>query len=94
MSRAISRPSPSFPWRFHSGISICRFADWKRREEAVCKELVKARFGRSGMRRKRDTGSPVLQLSAIKLSKLWDSFGPMYYVTGDITAHQSEMTPV
>jgi hypothetical protein len=46
--------------------------------EAACKELVKARFGRSGMRRKRDTGSPILQPRAIKLSKQWDSFGPVY----------------
>jgi len=42
--------------------------------EAGCKELVKARFCRSGMRWKRASGAPILQLRAIKLSRHWDSF--------------------
>jgi len=42
--------------------------------EAGCKELVKARFCRSGMRWKRASGAPLLQLRAIKLSWHWDSF--------------------
>lgn len=42
--------------------------------EAGCKELVKARFCRSGMRWKRSSGTPILQLRAIKLSQQWDSF--------------------
>ena len=42
--------------------------------EAGCKELVKARFCRSGMRWKRASGAPILQLRAIKLSQHWDSF--------------------
>jgi hypothetical protein len=42
--------------------------------EAGCKELIKARFCRSGMRWKRATGAPLLQLRAIRLSQHWDSF--------------------
>jgi len=42
--------------------------------EAGCKELIKARFCRSGMRWKRTTGAPLLQLRAIRLSQHWDSF--------------------
>jgi hypothetical protein len=42
--------------------------------EAACKELIKARFCRSGMRWKRESGAPILQLRAIKLSKQWESF--------------------
>ncbi len=42
--------------------------------EAGCKELIKARFCRSGMRWKRASGTPLLQLRAIKLSHQWDSF--------------------
>lgn len=42
--------------------------------EAGCKELLKARFCRSGMRWKRESGAPILQLRAIKLSHHWDSF--------------------
>jgi len=42
--------------------------------EAGCKELIKARFCRSGMRWKRAAGAPILQLRAIKLSQHWDSF--------------------
>jgi len=42
--------------------------------EAACKELLKARFCRSGMRWKRATGAPILQLRAIRLSQHWDSF--------------------
>jgi hypothetical protein len=42
--------------------------------EAGCKELVKARFCRSGMRWKRTSGAPILRLRAIKLSQQWDSF--------------------
>lgn len=42
--------------------------------EAGCKELIKARFCRSGMRWKRTTGAPLLQLRSIRLSQYWDSF--------------------
>jgi hypothetical protein len=42
--------------------------------EAGCKELLKARFCRSGMRWKRDTGDAILQLRALRLSPQWDSF--------------------
>lgn len=42
--------------------------------EAGCKELIKARFCRSGMRWKRTTGAPLLQLRSIRLSQQWDSF--------------------
>jgi len=42
--------------------------------EAGCKELIKARFCRSGMRWKRTSGAPILQLRAIRLSQHWDSF--------------------
>jgi hypothetical protein len=42
--------------------------------EAGCKELIKARFCRSGMRWKRATGAPLLQLRSIRLSQHWDSF--------------------
>jgi hypothetical protein len=42
--------------------------------EAGCKELIKARFCRSGMRWKRTTGAPLLQLRAIRLSQHWNSF--------------------
>lgn len=42
--------------------------------EAGCKELLKARFCRSGMRWKRTTGDAILQLRAIRLSAQWDSF--------------------
>jgi hypothetical protein len=42
--------------------------------EAGCKELIKARLCRSGMRWKRTSGAPILQLRAIKLSQHWDSF--------------------
>jgi hypothetical protein len=42
--------------------------------EAGCKELIKARFCRSGMRWHRPTGAPLLHLRAIRLSQYWDSF--------------------
>jgi hypothetical protein len=42
--------------------------------EAGGKELIKARFCRSGMRWKRPSGAPILQLRAIRLSQHWDSF--------------------
>ena len=42
--------------------------------EAGCKELLKARFCRSGMRWKRETGDAILQLRALRLSAQWDSF--------------------
>jgi len=40
--------------------------------EAGCKELIKTRFCRSGMRWKRATGAPLLQLRALRLSQHWD----------------------
>ncbi len=42
--------------------------------EAGCKERLKARFCRRGMRGKRDTGDAILQLRALRLSTQWDSF--------------------
>ena len=42
--------------------------------EAGCKELIKARFCRSGMRWKRSSGAPILQLRGIRLSQQWESF--------------------
>jgi hypothetical protein len=42
--------------------------------EAGCKELIKARFCRSGMRWKRDSDDAILQLRALRLSVQWDSF--------------------
>jgi hypothetical protein len=42
--------------------------------EAGCKELIKARFCRSGMRWKRETGTKILHLRAIRLSNQWESF--------------------
>lgn len=42
--------------------------------EAGCKELIKARFCRSGMRWNRESGAKVLQLRAIRLSDQWKSF--------------------
>jgi hypothetical protein len=42
--------------------------------EAGGKELIKARFCRSGLRWKRATGAPLLQLRAIRRSQHWDSF--------------------
>jgi hypothetical protein len=42
--------------------------------EAGCKELLKARFCRSGMRWKRETGAAILQLRALRLSAQWDRF--------------------
>lgn len=42
--------------------------------EAGCKELIKARFCRSGMRWKRETAAPILHLRAIRLSNHWDCF--------------------
>ena len=42
--------------------------------EAGCKELIKSRFCRSGMRWKRESGGQILQLRAIKLSQQWDNF--------------------
>jgi hypothetical protein len=42
--------------------------------EAGCKELIKSRFCRSGMKWKRASGDTILQLRAIRLSKQWDTF--------------------
>jgi hypothetical protein len=42
--------------------------------EAGCKELIKARFCRSGMQWKRETGTKILHLRAIRLSNQWESF--------------------
>jgi hypothetical protein len=40
--------------------------------EAGGKELLKARFGRSGMRGERETATPLLHLRAMRLSTHWD----------------------
>jgi hypothetical protein len=42
--------------------------------EAGCKELIKARFCRSGMRWKRGFRAPILQLRAIKPSQQWCAY--------------------
>lgn len=42
--------------------------------EAGCKELIKTRFCRSGMRWKRETAAPILHLRAIRLSDQWNCF--------------------
>lgn len=42
--------------------------------EAGCKELIKARFCRSGMRWKRATAAPILHLRSIRLSNQWGCF--------------------
>lgn len=42
--------------------------------EAGCKELIKARFGRSGCSWNRGSGDAILQLRAIRLSNQWESF--------------------
>jgi hypothetical protein len=42
--------------------------------EAGCKELIKTRFCRSGMRWQRETAAPILHLRAIRLSNQWECF--------------------
>ena len=67
---------------FRSHADKMQYADYKAAglpigsgvTEAGCKELIKARFCRSGMRWNRDSGAKVLQLRAIRLSNQWDSF--------------------
>lgn len=67
---------------FRQNVELMRYAEFRAAglpigsgvTEAACKELIKARFGRSGMRWKRDSGAPILQLRAIKISHQWDSF--------------------
>jgi hypothetical protein len=67
---------------FRQHVELMQYADFRAAglpigsgvTEAGCKELIKARFCRSGMRWKRASGAPLLQLRAIKLSQHWDSF--------------------
>jgi hypothetical protein len=67
---------------FRRHVELMQYADFRAAglpigsgvTEAGCKELIKARFCRSGMRWKRASGAPLLQLRAIKLSHHWDSF--------------------
>jgi len=67
---------------FRTHIAEMQYADFRAAQvpigsgvtEAGCKELIKARFCRSGMRWKRPTGAPLLQLRSIRLSQHWDSF--------------------
>jgi hypothetical protein len=67
---------------FRQHVQLMQYADFRAAglpigsgvTEAGCKELIKARFCRSGMRWKRGSGAPLLQLRAIKLSQQWDSF--------------------
>jgi len=67
---------------FREHVQLMHYADFRAAglpigsgvTEAGCKELIKARFCRSGMRWKRASGAPLLQLRAIKLSQHWDSF--------------------
>jgi len=67
---------------FRAHVELMQYADFRAAglpigsgvTEAGCKELIKARFCRSGMRWKRASGAPILQLRAIKLSQHWDSF--------------------
>jgi len=49
--------------------------------EAGCKEQIKARFYRSGMRWNRDSGAKALQLRAIRLSDQWIASGARLCVT-------------
>jgi hypothetical protein len=67
---------------FRQHVELMQYADFRAAglpigsgvTEAGCKELIKARFCRSGMRWKRASGAPLLQLRSIKLSQQWDSF--------------------
>ena len=67
---------------FRQHVELMQYADFRAAglpigsgvTEAGCKELIKARFCRSGMRWKRTSGAPLLQLRAIKLSQQWQSF--------------------
>jgi hypothetical protein len=67
---------------FRQHVELMQYADFRAAglpigsgvTEAGCKELIKSRFCRSGMRWKRSSGAPILQLRAIKLSQHWDSF--------------------
>jgi len=67
---------------FRQHVEMMQYADFRAAglpigsgvTEAGCKELIKARFCRSGMRWKRASGAPLLQLRAIRLSQHWDSF--------------------
>jgi hypothetical protein len=67
---------------FRAHVELMQYADFRAAglpigsgvTEAGCKELIKARFCRSGMRWKRASGTPILQLRALKLSHQWDSF--------------------
>jgi hypothetical protein len=62
--------------------------------EAGCKELVKARFCRSGMRWKRSSGTPILQLRAIKLSQQWGQFLVKAPALCGLKLHQDEIAPL
>jgi hypothetical protein len=67
---------------FRQHVELMQYADFRAAglpigsgvTEAGCKELIKARFCRSGMRWKRTSGAPILQLRAIRLSQQWASF--------------------
>jgi len=67
---------------FRQHVELMQYADFRAAglpigsgvTEAGCKELLTARFCRSGMRWKRASGAPILQLRAIKLSQHWNSF--------------------
>ena len=67
---------------FRQHVELMQYADFRAAglpigrgvTEAGCKELIKARFCRSGMRWKRASGAPILQLRAIRLSQQWESF--------------------
>ena len=67
---------------FRQHVELMQYADFRAAglpigsgvTEAGCKELIKARFCRSGMHWKRASGAPILQLRAIKLSQHWNSF--------------------
>jgi len=67
---------------FRQHVELMQYADFRAAglpigsgvTEAGCKELIKAHFCRSGMRWKRTSGAPILQLRAIKLSQHWESF--------------------
>ena len=67
---------------FRHNAELMRYAEFRAADlpigsgvtEAGCKELIKARFCRSGMHWYRATGAPLLELRAIKLSQQWDGF--------------------
>lgn len=82
MSASAQRPLDTEINYFRRHAELMQYADFRAAGlpigsgvmEAGGKELVTVRFCRRGMRWKRASGAPILQLRAIKLSRHWDSF--------------------